>query len=614
MPGKAASDLFQVDIQPVERHFSDGPLIPIAPVNLDRHGLSVNKIAEMLLRLLPKRLIQLRSIDRKEPDAVLAARIIDNGYRISVADRHYAARKISLRIDRRVLRKLARANERQKKNCNRPEFHDAIIAESISDFFPCIRKLSFDRPKISRVSGNRLESSAMQRPVKRLGLKDLFFGREGSIAVRVLCAIFGFGLTVFFRRIELYNYEDVPRGTGLIFVSNHPNALIDPALLFVALPRKIAFLAKSTLFKMPIIGWLVKTVGALPLYRQQDRGEDVSKNQKTFTMARELLKTGGAIALFPEGVSHNAPTLLPLKTGAARIAIGAVSSGSNPGSLTLRIVPVGLYYTEKTTFRSEALLYFGTAFEVERAELDENGQPPRDAVRTLTDRIESALREVTLNAESDARIAVAKIAEEVFTVTTPHEDNLAERHEFLKKFVAEPADDEDPRLEKRLEEYNRKLDELGIESEFLDLAGYSRRFVIRQAIKRSWYLFVFAPLVIFGTLLHLIPYRLGRLISSTQTRKGDHDMTSTVKLLTAMVFIPATWIVFAAVLAFAFSWLIAVVSIPVSALSGWVALRAIEEIDELHGWLRAIYVFFAKREKFLRLLAERRNLFDAVNR
>ncbi len=454
----------------------------------------------------------------------------------------------------------------------------------------------------------------MRIRVKRLRLRDLVFGREGSVAVRVLCAIFGIGLTVFFRRIELFNHEKLPQGSGLIFVSNHPNALIDPALLFVALPRQIAFLAKSTLFKMPVIGWLVKTVGALPLYRQQDSGEDVSKNLETFTLARELLKSGGAIALFPEGVSHNSPTLLPLKTGAARIALGAVSSGTNPEALKLDIVPVGLYYTGKTTFRSEALLHFGAPFRVERVELDENGRPPRDAVRELNASIENALREVTLNAETDARLEVARIAEGVFTVTTPHRENLAERLDFLQRFVAETRSESDAKLERRLEEYNRTLDELGIGSEFLDLAGYSRRFVIKQALFRSWYLFPLAPLVIFGTILHFVPYQLGRLLSATQTKKGDHDMTSTVKLLTAMVFIPLTWIVFAVLVFYFFGWMIALISFPASILSGWIALRSLEEIDELRGWLKAIIVFFGKREKFLRLLAERRSLFEKVSR
>src|SRR5215213_7613637 len=169
----------------------------------------------------------------------------------------------------------------------------------------------------------------MKTSVKKLSLADLIFRRQGAFSLRLVYAVFGIALSLFFRRIELVNAENLPEKSGLIFVSNHPNALIDPALLFIALPRKIAFLAKSTLFKMPVIGYLVRTVGALPLYRQQDSGADVSKNQETFTVARELLKKGGAIAIFPEGISHDKPQLQPLKTGAARIALAAVSSGKN---------------------------------------------------------------------------------------------------------------------------------------------------------------------------------------------------------------------------------------------------------------------------------------------
>lgn len=365
---------------------------------------------------------------------------------------------------------------------------------------------------------------------------------------------------------------------------------------------------------MPVIGYLVRTVGALPLYRQKDAGADVSKNQETFAVARELLKKGGAIAIFPEGISHDKPQLQPLKTGAARIALGAVSSGKNPASLDLQIVPVGLFYTEKTTFRSEALLHFGESFPVLPVALDEHGHPPREAVRELTEKIENALRKVTLNAESDSEIAVARIAGDVFTSVTPHEENLAERLDFLKKFVAEAPTEDDTKLERRLADYEKKLDNLGIESEFLALADFSKRFVLKHALLRSWHLILLAPLAIFGAILHFPAYQFGKLTAYTQTKKGYLDMASTVKLLTGLVFIPLTWLVFAGVLYFYFGWLAALISIPFSFLCGYVALRSLEEISDLRGWLNAITVFFLKREKFLRLLAERRSLFEKVSK
>src|SRR5207244_5145757 len=136
-------------------------------------------------------------------------------------------------------------------------------------------------------------------------------------------AVFGLVLRVFFRRIEVSGSAHVPARGPVMFVLNHPNALVDPAFLLCLAPRRVSFLAKSPLFRMPILGYLVRALDCLPVYRQQDEGEDVSKNREMFVAARKLLSRGGTIGICPEGVSHDEPRLRPIKTGAARIALGA---------------------------------------------------------------------------------------------------------------------------------------------------------------------------------------------------------------------------------------------------------------------------------------------------
>ena len=136
----------------------------------------------------------------------------------------------------------------------------------------------------------------MASSFKQLTLSDLILNRKGHVVFRLILAAFGIALRFFFRRIETVNAENVPREGGLIFVLNHPNGLIDPAMVFVSLPRRISFLAKSTLFRLPVISFLLKTVDALPLYRRIDAGEDVTQNQRTFVAARKLLQKGGSIA------------------------------------------------------------------------------------------------------------------------------------------------------------------------------------------------------------------------------------------------------------------------------------------------------------------------------
>ncbi|MDX6574161.1 MAG: glycerol-3-phosphate O-acyltransferase / dihydroxyacetone phosphate acyltransferase, partial [Blastocatellia bacterium] len=164
----------------------------------------------------------------------------------------------------------------------------------------------------------------------------------------LICGVLRVALRVYYRRIEVAGLENVPRDSPVIFVLNHPNALVDPAFLLCLAPRRVAFVAKAPLFGMPVIGYLVRALDSLPAYRRQDEGQDTSRNIETFIAARELLARGITIGICPEGVSHDEPRLKPLKTGAARIALAAASSGA---ALDLKIVPVGLYYTEKTTFR-----------------------------------------------------------------------------------------------------------------------------------------------------------------------------------------------------------------------------------------------------------------------
>ncbi|HEY9401492.1 MAG TPA: lysophospholipid acyltransferase family protein, partial [Pyrinomonadaceae bacterium] len=228
----------------------------------------------------------------------------------------------------------------------------------------------------------------------------------------MLVAVLTLALRVFFRRIEVKGLKQVSREGATIFVLNHPNGLVDPAFLLCYAPRRVSFLAKAPIFHMPVIGWLARALEAIPVYRRQDEGSDVSRNGETFARARQLLKDGGTLAICPEGVSHSDSKLRPLKTGAARIALGVVAEDAG---LELKIIPAGLYYTAKTAFRSAALLRFGEPIRVERTASDANGEPPAEAVRALSARIESALRDVTLNAEHEQALSISKRAERIFS-------------------------------------------------------------------------------------------------------------------------------------------------------------------------------------------------------
>lgn len=202
-------------------------------------------------------------------------------------------------------------------------------------------------------------------------------------------------LRVFFRSTQVVGLDRIPPGVPLLVVANHVNSLVDPLLILGFLGLRPRILAKSTLWRHPVVAPLLVLAGAVPVYRRQD-GAPVSRNLETFRRCRGTLGRGNAVLLFPEGTSHSEPHRLPLKTGAARIAL---ETEDRHGPLGLRILPVGLAYEAKGEFRSRVLLFVGDPIDPS-PELARYASEPRDAVKALTERIADGLDAVTASPPS----------------------------------------------------------------------------------------------------------------------------------------------------------------------------------------------------------------------
>ncbi|HSE34453.1 MAG TPA: 1-acyl-sn-glycerol-3-phosphate acyltransferase [Pyrinomonadaceae bacterium] len=430
----------------------------------------------------------------------------------------------------------------------------------------------------------------------------------------LITALLNLALRIYFKRIEVAGVEHVPAKTPVIFVLNHPNALVDPVFLLCLTPRRVSFLAKAPLFRMPVIGALIKAMDSLPVYRRQDEGEDISKNQETFVAARKLLARGGTIGICPEGVSHDTPGLRPIKTGAARIALASVSTGEVSD---LQIVPAGLYYTSKTHFRSSALLYFGKSILVKPIVLEPDGSPPRDAVRELSRRIENALREVILDAQHEEALQTIARAERIFSSETdPDDESLAEELELQQRFVKayavlqERAPERLHRLEVRMSRFEEELIQAGVDPDDLSPPS-STVAVFRQVFKRSAvFLLMLAPAAL-GTIVHYPAYKLGGYLATKFSRDAE-DVISTIKIISAMLFFPLTWLVVGVVSHLLFGWWAALLSLVIVPFCGYVAILFFEEFDRSLGGLRALTFFLVRRRFFVRLLAERRAIKDEI--
>jgi len=468
-------------------------------------------------------------------------------------------------------------------------------------------------------------------------------------------------MRIYFRRVEVVGLDHVPRKSPVIFVLNHPNALVDPAFLLCLAPRRVSFLAKSPLFRMPILGYFVRALDCLPVYRQQDEGEDVSRNREMFVAARGLLARGGTIGICPEGVSHDEPSLRPIKTGAARIALGAVSTVEANGAtldspaaspayaggsdktkdpcvgspaappayaggsdktkmpcVDLKIVPTGLYYTSKTKFRSAVLLYFGKPIEVSPVELEPDGNPPRGAVRDLSKKIECALREVILDAEHEEALQTISRAERIFSSETDDggsetlADELQLQQRFIKAYsvLRERAPERLRKLEVRMIRFEEELTQAGVDPE--DLAPPTSTLdVFRHLITRVLLFLLLIVPATLGGLVHYPAYRLGGYLA-TRFSKNDEDVVSTVKIISAMLLFPITWLLAAAVGYKLQGWGLSLAMAAFLPLAGYLAIRFFEGFDSFLGGLRALVFFLMRRRFFVRLLAERKAIRNEI--
>ena len=420
-------------------------------------------------------------------------------------------------------------------------------------------------------------------------------------------------MRVFFREIEVEGLERIPRGVPLVLVANHHNSLIDPALVLGFLGCHARFLAKSTLWKVPGIRQLLVLGGVIPVYRQQDAGEDTSRNEETFARCHETLAAGGAVALFPEGVSHDAPHLARLKTGAARIALEAEARF---GPLGVSIVPVGLTFEEKGRFRSRALVHVGEPLDP-APELALHADDPKEAARTLTERVGEALHTVTLNYPSHEEAAAVERAAEILEgperelpVRMAMAEAFALRRSFLEGYrrVREHAPERIDALRERLAEYEAKLRLHGLRDDQVS-SRYPNEEVWLYALGSASLLLFWLPLAAVGTVLNGLPYRLlGVAASLTRTA----DLPATFKLFGGFFLFPIVWLLWCSLAVASGGWLAGFATALLAPLSGYVAMLFHERHGRLWEEAGAYLWLRLRRGRAAELRAERARLRSEV--
>ncbi len=451
----------------------------------------------------------------------------------------------------------------------------------------------------------------------------------------------------FFRQVEVTGLEHVPPEGGGILVSWHPNGMIDPVLIFTQFPREVAFGARHGLFKVPLMGWLMRNMGVVPIYRAADVSsasveERRMANRESLEALASEVVSGRFSCLFPEGASHDAPHLLELKTGVARFYYQARQMQEG-GSQPPVILPVGLHYDHKRSYRSSAHVAFHSPLELP-PELDltpppdEDGDLVRERCRGLTSVIEEALCDVVgatdtweLHSLMHRARKLVRAERAARAETNPGKVRIDERTLGFARVRAgynarvETHPEEVGVLRVRVTEYDADLRALRLEDHELDrgprLASKSVAMILAHQVVLVFVLL--PPVVLLGWAINL-PVLLGLWILSKVLSAKRKDEAS-VKVAFGVVAFPVTWLVvglFAAwghqqigaavpgipnapILAGVFTVLLGIVG-------GMVALQYLRVARDTARAVRVRFTRARRRVTLARLKIERSEIYDEL--
>jgi glycerol-3-phosphate O-acyltransferase / dihydroxyacetone phosphate acyltransferase len=355
-------------------------------------------------------------------------------------------------------------------------------------------------------------------------------GRPRLPGVRgVLVAAFRRLMRLYFRDVERVGAPPGPDTRGRVIVSNHTNGLIDPILVLTDAACEISPVAKSTLWSIPGLAWLLDRAGAVPIVRRKDTPDkDGDANAAVFDRVADHLARGGNILIFPEGTSHSEPRLAPLRTGAARMLAAAEARGG----VSPTFQAAALEFDARTDFRSRTLVLWGPVRRL--ADVPGEGEA---RIRAATEQMAADLGDLLVEGDThEDRLRVARVAE---LLANEEPDRTLERWNGIGRQVelaGRALRGTDPeliaRVAARVDAYYAELERLGLTDE--QVAPGPTAPAREPAPEPAWVRIALAPLAASGFALYALPYFLPRWLART----ADADAVSTFKLGAALIVYP----------------------------------------------------------------------------
>lgn len=439
----------------------------------------------------------------------------------------------------------------------------------------------------------------------------------------VMRGLISLAVGFYFRRIERFHAERVPATGPVLLVSNHPSSLNDSFVIGASVGRKVNFIGTVLLFRFAPLGWLFRHCGVIPINRVQDNAKAMRSVMDTFEAVFRVLEYGEAVAIFPEGITHDDPQLKEVKTGAARMALEL--EHRHGGKLGLQIVPVGLTFSAKEIYRSEALVHFGEPIRAAEFLTGYDGDGRKECIRKLTHEIEARIQNLILHLP---RLEHARVVEAVKRLYLSrlrignriiHEPVSRQAGDLLlTQAIAKAVEIAFAEYPERavtfvtnLNSYEHWLKRLKVSDDALAEFPDKKRLLL-ASLWRCLLAIIGAPVAAYGWIHRFVPVRIVRWGVNFTEKSKRKAQTPTAKIIGGFVAFVSCYLIYAVIFNHFFGWpasLWYALSLPVT---GQIAHYYIRNLRRLGAGIRNTAVLFRAPLAAKRLLALRAELIAEI--
>ncbi len=359
---------------------------------------------------------------------------------------------------------------------------------------------------------------------------------------------------IFYRKVCVTGKENIPADSPLFFAPNHQNALMDALAIICNIKKQPVFIARADIFKNPIIARILILLKILPAYRIRDGKENLAKNEEIFNVSVKILENKSILTLFPETTHTDLRQLRILKKGVQRIVFQAEEK--NNYQLGIKVVPIGIYYSNYWNFRSDIQINFGKPIELsEYNEIYKTN--PQKAMLALRDKISDEIKPLIIHIPGSEFYALFDFMREFYNHRMRLKLSL--KNNQNNRFIADQniiasMDKFSSNASEKIREfdilaraYKRMLQKLKIRNWVID----KNQNLILLMLK-SIGLLACLPLLIYGWFNHFFPY----YIPLPLTKKlKDKQFISSINFVAGLVLFPLFYLIqFILVWAFTDVW------------------------------------------------------------